>query len=402
MAVKEAPSQKTEGVVQSTRERALDILRGIAILEVMTHHALSASARKFAEEGSWQWWVYIMLNRLLHFAVPAFLFVSALVLTKSLLQRQPISWKRFFKRRAERTLLPYLLWSLIFIFFSAYKVKSMPLERIPLGTDNSLVLPLAFTHWDTFIRCFVYGKSYFHLYFMTLLLQMSLLFPLFYSLIRRWSRSFGFWLAVSLCFHALIVTLNYHYSLFPYPASVILWYMPPVLLGIWLGRHYSAWEQVWEKHKGLILSLFGIGLSAYLIVEIAGSAASSQKLPPFLLRAYPFSLLLFATATTLILLKGSQILNKHQTLGFLLARFGDRSLALFLLHPLILHFLSGPRISALIDALPASGFWFTLFVIGTSWIAGEALYRLRLNLWLFGREDQYGPLAPKPTHAIVS
>jgi hypothetical protein len=58
-------------------------------------------------------------------------------------------------------------------------------------------------------------------------------------------------------------------------------------------------------------------------------------------------------------------------MGFVLARFGDRSLALFLLHPIVLHFLA------------------------------EVLYRLRLNLWLFGREDQYGPLAPKPKHAIV-
>jgi peptidoglycan/LPS O-acetylase OafA/YrhL len=401
MAVKEAPRTPTAPAVATVRDRALDILRGIAILEVITHHALSASARKFAEDGSWQWWVYVLLNRLLHFAVPTFLFVSALVLTKSLLHRQPPSWKRFYKRRAQRTLLPYLLWSFLFILFATYKVKNMPLERVYFGADTSLMLPIAFTNWDAFIRCFVYGKSYFHLYFMSVLLQMSLLFPLVYSLVRRGNQSFGFWLLLSLGFHAFMVTLQYLYRIFPYPASTIFWYVPPILLGAWLGRHYASWEQVWQKHKGLVVFLWGIALYAYLAVEIAESLAQHDKLPPLLLRAYPFSLLLFATTTALILLKASHLLNQHPVMGFVLARFGDRSLALFLLHPIVLHFLSGPRISALLDALPASGLWLIVLVMGGSWVLAEVLYRLRLNLWLFGREDQYGPLAPKPKHAIV-
>ncbi|MEM4409659.1 MAG: acyltransferase, partial [Candidatus Caldarchaeum sp.] len=298
-------------------------------------------------------------------------------------------------------LAPYLLWSVLFIFFSTYKVKSMPLEGVILWTGGTLALPVAFTDGGMFVRCFLYGKSYFHLYFMSVLLQMSLIFPFIYLLLQRMKRSFGFWLFTSLSIHALVVSLNYQYRFLPYPASTVLWYAPPIILGAWLGMCYTRWDPIWREYKNAILLLFGVGTLSYLIVEIFVASNSTESLPSLLSRAYPFSLLLYATSTAIILLKLSHLINHHPAFGPLLARFGDRSLALFLMHPIILHFLSGPRITKVIDALPASGLWLLLLVITMTWISVEALYRLRLNVWLFGREDQYGPLAPKPKHAVT-
>ena len=97
------------------RRTPFDVLKGIGILEVIAHHALGQAGRKYAVEGSAEWWTLRLVNRTLHFAIPLFLLVSATLLTQSLIKRP--DWRRFVGRRAIRTFWPYLLWSAIFLFF---------------------------------------------------------------------------------------------------------------------------------------------------------------------------------------------------------------------------------------------------------------------------------------------
>ncbi|MCX6382492.1 MAG: acyltransferase family protein, partial [Armatimonadetes bacterium] len=113
------PNGNKQGGVVSTRVRdaTFDIVKGISILEVMLHHLLSFSASRFSRVGSSVWWAMMMAHKVLHFAVPTFLLLSALLLAKSLRRTEQPDWKRFFKRRAERSLLPYLLWTTIYLGF---------------------------------------------------------------------------------------------------------------------------------------------------------------------------------------------------------------------------------------------------------------------------------------------
>ena len=121
-----APAGKRGG-----REATFNILKGICIIGVMLHHLLSFSAREFAVKGAPEWWAFLVTNRLLHFAVPVFLMVSAVLLTRSLTAEARPNWKRFYLRRAQQTLWPYLLWSLLYLLFRAY-VISRPGDIRPL------------------------------------------------------------------------------------------------------------------------------------------------------------------------------------------------------------------------------------------------------------------------------
>jgi peptidoglycan/LPS O-acetylase OafA/YrhL len=72
-------------------------------------------------------------------------------------------------------------------------------------------------------------------------------------------------------------------------------------------------------------------------------------------------------------------------LARVLQSVGDRSIALFLIHPPLLYLLSGPRITAFLAALPAPTLVLGLLLLGLTWAASEASRRLKLDGVLFGR-----------------
>ena len=57
-------------------------------------------ALRYVEAGSAVYLALLVLNRTLHFAVPAFLFVAAVLLTRRLLRQT--EWRRYFLRRVTR------------------------------------------------------------------------------------------------------------------------------------------------------------------------------------------------------------------------------------------------------------------------------------------------------------
>lgn len=82
------------------RDLAFDIVKGVSILEVVAHQTLGISLRLFAEKGTAEWWGLFAFYKTLHFAVPAFLMMSALLLARSLAKQGKPNWTRFYIRRA--------------------------------------------------------------------------------------------------------------------------------------------------------------------------------------------------------------------------------------------------------------------------------------------------------------
>ena len=144
----------------------MDYFRGLAILEVVLHHS-SGAARRYAEDGSTVLLFLNILNRVLHFAVPGFLFLSAAVLTRSLLAKP--DYKRYFWRRVVRGAWPYVLWTLLYLLWSAW-----------LGDRpwNELLRP---DKWQLWLG---YGKGNYHLYFLLVALESYVLLPLLLPLAR--------------------------------------------------------------------------------------------------------------------------------------------------------------------------------------------------------------------------
>ena len=112
--------------LSQTQERettlAFNVFKGLAILEVIIHHS-SGMALRFLQSESLLYGVLAFINRTLHFAVPAFLFMSALLLARSALGK-PFKVRTFLERRFVRSALPYVVWTVLYTLF---KVVTTPL-----------------------------------------------------------------------------------------------------------------------------------------------------------------------------------------------------------------------------------------------------------------------------------
>jgi peptidoglycan/LPS O-acetylase OafA/YrhL len=105
------------------RFRWVEVFRGLAILEVVFHHASGRFLGMLDRDGL-AWLTLAVLNRTLHYAVPAFLMMTALVLTTALLRQFRI--RRYTTNRALRALLPYLLWSGVYLAYRYFAFGASP------------------------------------------------------------------------------------------------------------------------------------------------------------------------------------------------------------------------------------------------------------------------------------
>jgi surface polysaccharide O-acyltransferase-like enzyme len=341
-----------------------DILKGFAILEVIAHHTLGLAARRYVEEGSFGWWLILLLNRTLHFAVPTFLLVSALLLARSLAKHENADWWLFLRRRFWRTGYPYLVWTAL------YLLARGGIPEIGLGAT------------------LLWGKGYYHLYFLAVLLEVSLAFPLIYGAIRWLRPSFAATLAWAGALQIGVYATNYSLRYLPYPGSSALFYVFPVILGIWLGIHWEEWRRLWLAYRYRLVQWGSAALLLYLAAEICLLARLPAHEGPYfwLFRVQPAALLLYATAVGLVLIRVSEDVAEHSRMRAVLAQIGDRSLGLFLVHPAFLFLIQGPKVTAALQRLPLPTVWAMGLVFLLSWIVVDLIQRAGWSRWLFARD----------------
>ena len=96
---------------------SFDAFRGIAIIAVVGIHASAFSLRQHSSTSEWNLPV-VAYQQLLNFAVPAFIFISGYWLSKKPIESLE-GYKEFLTRRLSRVLVPYFLWSFVYIAYGA-------------------------------------------------------------------------------------------------------------------------------------------------------------------------------------------------------------------------------------------------------------------------------------------
>lgn len=345
------------------RLAAVDLFRGIAIVSVVAHH-LTGLALRHTDTGSALWTGLAVVNRTLHFVVPAFVFMTALVLTRSAMRRLDLG--KYYPARVRTALLPYLLWTVLYVLF-----------RVATGQDRPEVLTDP-ERWRVWVQ---YGKGYFHLYFLLIVLQFYLVLPL---LLPLWRRRWPF-LAVLLGAFGLqlgVYALNRGGLIhFRYPATMALWYVPALTLGMYFGASPGMFEGLWARWRVWIALAAGLALAWYLPVSLA-------RLEGLPVNSFGYSAANWAyTAAAVLALFGLAHL-----LAPLRARWqaglvylGTVSLQIYLLHPAVLWLLE--RLGFPQDT---SGFLgvlvlYGLVALGVPVGVARLLEGTTLSRWLFGR-----------------
>ena len=342
------------------RSLAIDAVKGIGILQVVVHHALGQGARNFATKGDKHWTAMRVVAWSTNYAIPLFLLLSAMLLAGSLLRRPDTG--SFAWRRLSRTLWPYVIWSAIYWLLRRWKS------------------PHAFDDPRRLLTELLTGKAEYHLYFMVILIQLTIAVPFVVLLLRNRKIGFGPVLVLSAALQLGAFFLNRipEFNVRA-PGSLNTWYVPCLLLGVWIALNQAAWTAAWTRWRLIMIGVGGLAGTAFTMLSVQNELGIA---PDSL--TYNGLSVLFRVSLSLAILGAATMIGESSA-GSFLAALGRYSLPIYLAHPAFLRLLGGPRITKAFSILPAPAFW-TIAVLllvsyGFAWLTSLA----RLDFVLFGQ-----------------
>lgn len=154
------------------KERILEIerLRGLAFLAVVLQHSIAhyTVAPGMTMNDGILMAVLLMISK---FAVPVFIFITGMVLFYN--DSEQFRYGIFVKRRISDIYIPFVVWSIIHVLI------------------NGTVYLGSVTGWTDLGRMLITGKSSTHLWYIIMLFQFYLLYPVFRASMRGISSRFG-------------------------------------------------------------------------------------------------------------------------------------------------------------------------------------------------------------------
>jgi len=234
--------------MSTSRIEFLDYARGYSILSIVIYHLLQFHV----QEGAW--------SRVIAFGgsgVHAFLFLSGFGLTLSATRG---GCRGFYRRRLTKVLLPYYLFvTTLFVLNFVYGLY--PDEQ---GTAYAYLGHILL--YKMFDESIVSSYGY-HLWFMSTIVQLYLLFPALFFLKLRWGADRLLWLAGGVSAVATIficIAGLAQYRIWNSSGLVVLW---EFVLGIWAADRYLKGRlPVWEVGCRVLVA---VGTAA-IVVLFAG------------------------------------------------------------------------------------------------------------------------------------
>lgn len=143
------------------------LLKGVAISAVVIIHTLSSVKGNIFVHKSFSDF-FIFIDQLCRLSVPLFIGLSGYALTKRYYHE--LSLSQFFKKRVMRLIPVYLVWSIsLWLLFML----------VPAWDSNS--------RSESFWEVLLLGRGDYHLYFVPLIFQFYVLFPLFLQWLKKHS-----------------------------------------------------------------------------------------------------------------------------------------------------------------------------------------------------------------------
>ena len=291
------------------KERLTEIeyLRAIACFSVILVH-ITAGYLFLDTTGTVSKILLLILNRALTYVVPAFIFISGLVLSYNY-QDKTVDYFKFIKKRIKNIAVPYFCWTaifyLIFIQQRIYKVS------------------FAF-----FLEKLFLGDMVYHLYFVVIIIQFYLLFGVFNRLFKKYNPLFLLVLMV------ILNVLFMKYVYFRYVDRFFMQYLCFFALGCYFAGNYQQIKKKIYRYK-YILAISYLAMSLliaqrfyeHVILQNAGNAFLDNLL--WLLFSFIAILFYFCLA----LLLASSNLGRFKSF---LQKVSVSSYDIYLGHPLML------------------------------------------------------------------
>lgn len=242
-----------------SRLHELDVLRALAAIAVVLIHVTAGLLAGPPGVGHAFWWS-ALINQAARFSIGAFVLITGVALFYAYGERPGFSTWAFYGRRLHGVILPYVAWSVVYELWTA---------RVE---DHWAHLPARL------LVDLLSGNAMYHLYFVVLLVQFYLLFPLLRTLPRR--RWFGGAVAgVVLVQIALDAVSFYHTGPFPHGALAAVfrysdrlfpWWMGYFAVGAWLAPRVETLRSA-ARRGATVLLLVGASVLTlvWMVAEFA-------------------------------------------------------------------------------------------------------------------------------------
>lgn len=282
---------------------AYDALRVFAIVTVVAIHTLMPYRQLLLEDAPVR-----VLDDLLHYAVPLFVFISGVFVWGRPLPTGPGAWNKFFSRRIAVVLVPYFAWSAVYLALLAWTQ--------PAGLTWMRVLGLLLS-----------GHTWYHLYFVPMLVTFYLLTPVARRVLERspelllistYLLRILFGPVIARAVGGVLGDLGWAW------ATHVLVHLPHMALGAWFAVRLSRLpRQAW-----FAAALLAAGTGTLL----AASLGLTADLPEYLRRlVYPGGMAATVLGMALLALHFEPAFERHARAIILMSAL---SFGVYFVHPL--------------------------------------------------------------------
>ncbi|EFV78252.1 hypothetical protein HMPREF1013_01440 [Bacillus sp. 2_A_57_CT2] len=285
-------------------------LRAIACIWVLLVHV---SASYYYENGETYNELTLFINQISRFGTPIFALISGFLLFYQTRTRG-FKLKKFALSRFTNIGVPFIFWSIFYLLFMYILQGANPFE-----SGKRL-----------FLINFAFGNAFYHLYFMSIVFQFYLLFPLLQLFRSR--KSWIFLLAGSILTNLYALKM-YNPGQFEGIWQVILSqraFLPAwiffFIFGGFLAYYWEPLSQFSKRNKKLLgAGVVIITVLAVVEYKIIGSAPSNRA-----------TNMINIPIITLFMMGIGEDIKKISWLERFLAKIGSLSMAIYLVHPFVL------------------------------------------------------------------
>lgn len=291
----------------------VDVLRFVSVLLVITIHASSSLVYKWGEVRFRDFMVGNIYDSFARVSVPVFFMLSGYLL----LNKQE-SIMDFYKKRAKKVLIPFIAWSLIYLFWDGYVINNGDSLLSIVGSVSLEILS---------------SPAFGHLWFIYALLGVYLFVPVLRLFVSA-AKKTDLWYIAGIWFFTgpIISALDAFFGItISHQFGFITGYFGYFLLGYLLSRYD------YPKGQAISFLLFYLILSVATAVGIWYFSSQEKRIFLYLYNYLAPNIVLMSAAFFIFFLywgKKMQVEPNSRTASFL-KLLGETSFGVFLIHGII-------------------------------------------------------------------